>query len=125
MATIVDTDVAHSDEKTISVGFIEPAAASKAIAVVGISWIDEVLIASKVHIACVAITGLGLRPCKLSIALIPKGVAALLSPSMLAVILRDIWPIAGWSLGTSGNSLMSSGVDAFAILSTMPAACAI
>ena len=59
------------------------------------SWTDAVLMARKVHIALLAEPGMGLSDCNSAIARNPSGVAALLSPSMLAAMFMTIAPIAG------------------------------
>src|SRR5690606_23230895 len=51
----------------------------------------------------------GFNSCRLSIAFKPKGVAALSNPSILAEKFIIMCPIAGWFLGTSGNSLLKKG----------------
>ncbi len=66
-----------------------------AIAVVGMSWTELVLIARKVHIAFVAVPGCGLSLSRSRIARNPSGVAALPSPSMFAAMFMSIEPIAG------------------------------
>ena len=60
-----------------------------------------------------------------SIALIPSGVAALLSPSTLAAMATTIAPAAGWSAGTSGNIHRRTGRNARPSMVTRPAASAI
>ncbi len=54
------------------------------------------------------------------IALSPRGVAALSSPSRLAAIFIIMDPLAGWPLGISGNSRLKSGPTAFDIRLTIP-----
>ena len=49
--------VAMIEVPTIAVGFKEPLAARIAIAVAGMSWMELVLMARKVHIAFVAVPG--------------------------------------------------------------------
>src|SRR4051812_18684597 len=87
--------VARNAVPTIAVGFFEPATARMPTAVAGISWIEAVLIARKVHIALVAVPGCGLSFCSSDIARKPSGVAALPRPSMFAAIFITIEPIAG------------------------------
>ena len=47
---------------TIQVGFFEPLAAKTAMAVTGINWTEPVLMARKVHIALLAVSGCGFNP---------------------------------------------------------------
>ena len=70
---------------TISAGFKEPAAARKAITVVGSRVKPAVLITANVHISLDAVSRFGFRVCSCCIALIPNGVAALPIPSKLAL----------------------------------------
>ncbi len=56
-----------------------------------------------------AVSLLGFSSCKLSIALIPKGVAALSSPKRLAEKFITMCPIAGWFFGSSGNNFEKNG----------------
>ena len=70
----------------------------------GTSCTPAVLSASIITIELVAVSVERLSFCSSSIALMPNGVAALPSPSQLAVRLRAISAKAGWSGGTSGNS---------------------
>lgn len=58
-----------------------------AISVVGTSVMLDVLSASSVHIAGVAVAGSGFSFCSSCIALMPIGVAALPRPRMLALML--------------------------------------
>ena len=102
-------------------GFFDPAAASTAMAVTGMSWTEPVLIARKVHIAFVAVPGNLLRVSKSLIARRPRGVAAFTSPSILAAIFNTMEPIAGCSTGTSGNSRRSTGCRKRASAWTRPA----
>src|SRR5215510_15818367 len=91
-------------------GFAEPAAARIMIVPVGgIRWIAETLIARNIAIASVATPGRGFRRSSSTIAFRPKGVAALLSPSVLLARFITIAAIAGWSAGMSGKSRRISG----------------
>ena len=94
-ATVAAQKVASSDVPTMRVGSVDPDATRIAIAVVGISWTELVLIARKVHIAFVAVPGCGLSVSRSRIARKPRGVAALPRPSMFAAIFISIAPIAG------------------------------
>ena len=87
--------VAASAVPTMIVGFLPRAAASKPIAVTGMSVIELVLIASSMHIAFVATPGRALSLSSSLIARRPSGVAALFKPSMLAETLSTMAPSAG------------------------------
>ena len=95
IATVAAQSVANNAVPTIAVGRLDPAAARIAIAVVGTSCTELVLIAKNVHIALVATPGRGLSVSKSRIARRPSGVAALPSPSMLAAMFISMDPIAG------------------------------
>ena len=56
-----------------------------------------------------------------SIALIPNGVAALASPSMLAPMFNSMALIAGWPVGTVGNNRRITGLTARARMRSRPA----
>ena len=88
-------EVARMEVPTMAVGLVEPFAARMAIAVAGISWIELVLIARKVHMALVAVPGWGFSVSKSSIARKPSGVAALPNPRIPAAMLRTMEPMAG------------------------------
>src|SRR5262245_10977022 len=102
-------NVATSDVPMITVGLVEPAAASTPIIVAGISCTPDVVTAMNVTIAFVAVSLSGLMACNSSIALMPSGVAALLRPSMLAASATTSAPAAGCSGGTSGNIHRNNG----------------
>src|SRR5439155_8312079 len=89
--------VATNAVPTIADGFREPAAASTAMAVMGINWTEPVLIARKVHIALVAVPGDGFSDSRSFMARRPRGVAALTRPSILAAMFNTIEPMAGCS----------------------------
>jgi len=103
IAVTVAQKVAIKVEPTIPVGFFEPLMARILMAVAGTSWIELVLIARKVHMALVATPCLVFSSFSWTIARKPSGVAALLTPSILAAMFITIDPIAGWSGGTSEN----------------------
>ena len=65
------------------------------MAVAGISWMEAVFVARKVHMALLAIPGRGLSVSRYFIALSPIGVAALPSPSILAAMFIAMVPSAG------------------------------
>ncbi len=96
-------EVATKAVPTIAVGSFAPCAAKIANAVVGINWMELVLIARKVHIALVAVPGRGLSFSSKAIARKPSGVAALPKPSMFAAMFMTIAPMAGWSRGNVGK----------------------
>ncbi len=95
MAKACAIAVAASAVPMIAVGFLLPAAASKAITVTGISVIELVLIASSMHIAFVATPGRWFSFSSSFMARNPSGVAALFSPRIFAAIFMMIAPIAG------------------------------
>src|SRR5207247_7471815 len=81
IAVVAAHKVASSAVPTIAVGLVDPAATKIAIAVVGISCTDAVLIARNVHMALVAAHGCGLSDSRSRIARKPSGVAAFPRPS--------------------------------------------
>src|SRR4051812_18748324 len=83
MATMSEQNVAATVGRRISAGSWEWAEARSAMTVVGTSWRLAVLMATKSACELVAVPGFGLSFSSSSIALIPKGVAALPRPSML------------------------------------------
>jgi hypothetical protein len=91
-----------------------------AMTVAGISWTLLVLMTRKVHIASVAVPTFLLSLLSSSIALSPSGVAALARPSMFAEMFISIAPIAGWSGGTSGKSLVVTGLRNLERTATIP-----
>ena len=56
-----------------------------------------------------------------SMAFSPAGVAAQPRPSILAIILVEIWAAAGWSSGISGNKSLITGLIFFVSASMSPA----
>jgi hypothetical protein len=123
-AAIVAAVVATIDVPMMSVGFCEPAAASTPIIVAGMSCTPDVVIARNVTIGFVAVSWSLLSVCIDSIALMPSGVAALASPSMLAATASTMAPAAGCVGGISGNSHRSTGRSARPSRATRPAASA-
>ena len=123
-ADTVPTKVATSPGAMIAVGLTEPAAARTPIIVDGISCTPEVVMAMNVTIGLLAVSLSPFSSCSSSIALIPNGVAALFSPSMLAAIATTMAPEAGWPGGTSGNIQRSNGRSARPSVVTSPAASA-
>src|SRR5207249_3542235 len=74
-------NVAISVVGMIAVGAIAPAAASTPMIVVGMNWIPAVFRTMNVTIGFDAVSLSGFSVCSSSIALMPRGVAALLRPS--------------------------------------------
>ena len=68
----------------------------------------------------VAVSFFGFSVCNSCMAFRPTGVAALSRPSMLAEMFMKMLPRAGWPLGISGNSLVSTGVSPRARRFTSP-----
>jgi len=108
-AVTVETVVANIVVKMIIEGTCELWAALRLIIVAGIRVRLEVFKASKVHIAGDAEILLLFRSCRSFIAIIPRGVAELPSPSILALKFNKIDPDAGWLSGISGNNLEKIG----------------
>ena len=118
-AANVATKVATKQGRKISVGFaallplIPTVAARTAITLVGINANPAACKHKNIICALLALVLSGFNSCKLSIALIPKGVAALSNPSILALKFIIICPLAGCPLGTSGNNLEKNGPTIF------------
>ena len=70
----------------------------------GISWIEAVFITAKVHISSEAVCLYLLSLLNSSMALSPRGVAALPIPRRFAVIFIDIADIAGEFFSRRGKS---------------------
>src|SRR5256714_1823877 len=125
IATVSAQAVDASVGSRMPAGSLECAAARSAMTVVGTNWRLAVLMATNSACALVAVPGLGFSFSSSSIALIPKGVAAFPSPSMLAAMLRSIAEMAGWPSGTSRKSGRKIGRAARDSFSTRPARSAI
>ena len=124
-ATTKEIEVATSVGIQIARGICDPAAKRiAAVPVGGISTIDAELIARNSAIALVATPGWGLRRSSSTMALMPNGVAALPSPSMLDERFITIAPIAGWSGGTSGKKRRRIGCSTRTITRSRPASAA-
>ena len=67
------------------------------------------------------LSSLGFRSCNCFMAWSPMGVAALSSPSMLALMFMSMVPTTGWPLGISGNRRLNRGETIFARIWTAPA----
>ena len=121
MATIMDMSVAKIVVGTIPAGSSEPAVARNATTLVGSNVSPAVLMARNSTIALEAVPLTGFSLFSSSMALMPKGVAALPSPSRLADMFMIIAPIAGCSAGTSGNRRVIMGFISRAIIRNSPA----
>ena len=80
----------------------------------------EVLSVRNIIIELLAVSFFVFMLCSSCIAFSPTGVAALSSPSMFADTFMNMEPSAGWFLGISGNSLVSTGLRNLASLFTSP-----
>src|SRR6187431_1329670 len=111
IAAIVATKVAIIQGTKISVGFADGGltAALAAMIETGINVNPAAWRHINITCAFVALLLSGFNSCKLSIALIPKGVAALSSPSMLAEKFIIMCPIDGCPFGISGNIFEKNG----------------
>jgi len=92
---LVEPMVANSVVGKIAAESMEPAAALRAITPVGRSVTEDVFIAMKSAMAFVASPFTGLSLSSSCMARMPKGVAALPSPSALAARFKIMAPIAG------------------------------
>src|SRR5579883_2059364 len=90
------TLVAMNDVPMMAEGLTDLLTARMPTAVTGMSWMELVLMARKVHMALDAVPGRGLSDSKSSIARMPRGVAALERPSMFAAMFMSMEPMAGW-----------------------------
>ena len=88
---------------------------------VGISVSPAVFSTRNMICALVAVPGRVLSDCNSCIAFSPRGVAALSSPSRLALMFIVIAPCAGCPAGTPGNRWRNTGFTLRAKASTMPA----
>src|SRR5690606_12600377 len=102
---MVEQNVAMSVGMNMLVGSTEPRAARSTMIASGIIVRPEVLSTRNVIWALDAVSGSGLISCNSFMAFNPNGVAALSRPRILALKFMMMDPVAGWSLGTSGNSL--------------------
>ena len=119
-AAAVEHVVAMSVVMRMSAGFADPVRPLMAITVVGTTVMLEVVIASNVHIASLAVSFLGLSFWSSSIALMPSGVDALPSPSMLELMASDMYESAGCLRGILGNRNLTIGDMALAMDSVSP-----
>ena len=125
MPAAVDIDVASSVGSQIPAALLEPIEARRAITPSGASATLEVLIARNSAMASVATPGHGLSRLSSIIALMPNGVAALPSPSMLLAMFMIIALIAGCSGGTSGKRRTITGRSHRASICSRPPSCTI
>lgn len=80
--------------KIMEDGLLLPSDVLRAMIVVGIRVNPDVFMTRKVVMLLEGVDGVVFKSCKLFIASNPIGVAALESPSIFIIILRDIRPIA-------------------------------
>src|ERR1700687_5548565 len=109
MAAIVATKVAIIQGIKISVGLVLFKDALIAMMLTGINVSPDACKHRNIIWALDAVSLSGLISCKLSMALIPNGVAALSRPNKLAEKFITMWPMAGWFFGTSGNNFEKTG----------------
>src|SRR4029453_13462193 len=111
IAAMVATNVAIIQGMKISVGLCAGGltAALAAMIVTGINVRPEACRHRNIICAFEALSLLGFIVCKLSIALIPNGVAALSSPKRFAEKFIIISPLAGGFFGNSGKSFEKKG----------------
>src|SRR5204863_1911321 len=95
IAAIVAANVAIMQGIKISVAFLAPEAERNAIILTGINVSPEACRHKNIICALDAFTLSGFSSCKLSIALMPNGVAALSNPRRLAEKFIIMWPLAG------------------------------
>mgnify|MGYP006137027463 CR=1 FL=1 len=105
----------------MSDGSFAPRIARCAMIASGMSVNPEVCSTRNMIWALLASSLFGFRLCRLSIAFRPKGVAALSRPSRLAEKFITMWPVAGWSFGTSGKMREKNGEITFANQAMAPA----
>lgn len=100
----------------ISDASMEPCKILRLITVVGMMVTDDVFITRKVIILREATSLFLFNSCNFSMAFIPNGVAAFPSPNIFMTIFEDIYPMAGWSWGISGNIILTT-LDSFLLTS--------
>ncbi len=105
----VDMNVASNMGRNTSVGFAAPACALYIIIPIGMKHSPDALRMRNISMASVAVSFCLLSSCISFMALSPKGVAALSSPSIFADTFINIEPIAGWFLGMPGNKRQKRG----------------
>lgn len=92
----------------ISDAFMELCSILRLITVVGMMVTEDVFITRKVIILREATSLFLFNSFNFSMAFIPNGVAAFPSPNIFITIFEDIYPMAGWSLGISGNIILTT-----------------
>ena len=97
----------------ISIGFVQPCFCRRVQSSVGISCREAVFITTNIAIELVAVDFELLFFCSFFMASIPKGVAALPSPSKFAVIFMHIAFAEGLSAGQSGKINFIIGENKF------------
>ena len=109
IATNVEVNVANMIGKNTSDGFTAPICARYIMMVIGIKVSPDALMQRNIIIALLASSFRGFNSCSCFIACNPIGVAALSSPKRLAEKFMKIEPVAGWSFGKPGKSLLNTG----------------
>ena len=84
--------VAIHTGRIIAVGLLEPSEVRMAMTVVGMIWIEAVLIIMNIAMELVKVSFCGFFFCRVFIAFNPNGVAAFPKPSMFATMFMDISP---------------------------------
>lgn len=105
-----DRNVAMRIDRKMSAGLAAPICARYTITPMGMMVSPDVLRTRNIIMELDASSFLGLISCSSFMALRPKGVAALSSPSMLAAMFMKMLPDAGWFLGMSGKIFEKKGV---------------
>ena len=95
--------------RNTSEGLAAPSCALYIIMVIGISVRPDALTQRNIIIELLAESLSLFSSCSCCIAFNPMGVEALSSPNRLADRFINIDPVAGWSFGISGNSLLNTG----------------
>ncbi len=101
-------------------GSAAPICARTVKMVAGMTVTADVLMTRKRIISSLAVCLSGFSSCSSSMALRPRGVAALSSPSMLAAMFMTMLPVAGCPAGMPGKSRRSRGPNNRATRSTAP-----
>ena len=104
----------------MSVGCAAPICALYTMMLTGISVSPLVFSTRNIIMGFVAVSFFGFSCCSCSMALRPRGVAALSRPSMLAAMFMKMEPVTGCPLGMSGNSLLNTGESNLASAFTIP-----
>ena len=118
--TNVENSVVSNKGIKTSVGSTAPAFARYAIMEIGIMVSPDVLMVRNMIMALLAVSFCLLIDWSSCIAFSPIGVAALSNPNKLAEMFMKIDPRAGCPFGTSGKSLVNTGLSNFASPLTRP-----